>query len=69
MSTSQVQFLIPYFIGVDLSLVRPGYEADVSSLVQVTHDLVYDKLKLDAWVVWAIAQRAMLPVKIEACVA
>jgi hypothetical protein len=57
-----------YLIDVDLSLARPGYEADVSSLVQVTRDLVYEQLKGDAWVMWAIAQRASLPVKIEACV-
>jgi hypothetical protein len=65
---SQVEFLIPYLISVDLSLAHQGYEADVSKLVQVTHNLVYDELKGDAWVMWAIAQRASLPVKIEACI-
>jgi len=48
--------------------VRPGYQEDVSSLVGVTRDIVQERLKEDAWIMWAIAQRASLPVKIEACV-
>ncbi len=50
------------------SLVRPGYQEDVSALVEVTRDIVKERLKGDAWIMWAIAQRASLPVKIEACV-
>ncbi|KAH9058916.1 hypothetical protein EDB83DRAFT_1011096 [Lactarius deliciosus] len=48
--------------------VRPGHQEDVSSLVKVTRDVVKERVKGDAWVLWAIAQRASLPVKIDACV-
>jgi hypothetical protein len=40
----------------------------MSSLVGVTRDVVQEKLKGDAWVMWAIAQRASLQVKVDACV-
>jgi hypothetical protein len=63
----QVQFPILSLINVDLSLVHSGYEADISSLVGVTGDVVQEMLRSDAWVMWAIAQRASLPVKIDAC--
>jgi hypothetical protein len=53
--------------GTDRILVRPGWE-DVSDLVQVTRDIVKERVKGDAWVLWAIAQRKNLPLKIEACV-
>lgn len=56
-------------ISVDMSLDRRGYEAQMSSLVEVTRDLVRDMLQNDASVMWAIAQRASLPVKIDVCVA
>jgi hypothetical protein len=55
-------------IGVDLPLVYQGYGADISSLVEVTRDVVREKVN-DAWVMWAVAQRASLSLKIEACVA
>jgi len=48
--------------------VDPGYEGDLSNLAAITRDVVQDKLKNDAWLMWAIAQRVSLPVKIEACV-
>ncbi|KAI9433136.1 hypothetical protein H4582DRAFT_1006362 [Lactarius indigo] len=48
--------------------VRPGHQEDVSSLVEVTRDVVRKRVKGDAWVLWAIAQRTSLPVKIDACV-
>ncbi|KAI9463259.1 hypothetical protein BJY52DRAFT_74397 [Lactarius psammicola] len=48
--------------------VRPGHKEDVSSLVKVTRDIVKERVKGDAWMLWAIAQRASLPVKIDACV-
>ena len=54
---------------VDVSLDRRGYEAHMSSLVEVTRDLVRNMLQNDASVIWAIAQRASLPVKIDVCVA
>jgi hypothetical protein len=60
-------------ISVDLSLlVYPGYNADIAFLVDATGDLVREKLEGDAadaaWLMWTIAQRASLPLKIEACV-
>src|SRR5271155_795104 len=54
--------------GLDGFLVRSGYEEDVSALVEVTRDIVKEWLKEDAWIMWAIAQRASLPVQIEACI-
>jgi hypothetical protein len=48
--------------------VRPGHKEDISDLVQVTRDIVKERVKGDAWVLWAIAQRKNLPLKIEACV-
>ncbi|KAI9447824.1 hypothetical protein H4582DRAFT_2068411 [Lactarius indigo] len=47
--------------------VRPGRQEDVSSLVKVTQDIVKERVKGDAWVMWAIAQRASLPLKIDTC--
>jgi hypothetical protein len=67
MRSFQVHFLIHTLFGIDLSLVRPGYEASISSLVEVTRDVVQEKLKSDVLVRWVIAQRASLQVKIEAC--
>ncbi len=39
--------------GVDRLLVRPGHQDDVSSLVKVTKDIVKERVKGDAWVLWA----------------
>jgi hypothetical protein len=55
------------FLSVDLSVVYDGYDAEISSLVEVTSNVVQEKLKGDTWVMWAIAQRVNLPLKIEAC--
>lgn len=49
-------------------LVTPGYQDDVSALSVITRDLVQNQLKNDAWLMWAIAQRVSLPVKIDACI-
>jgi hypothetical protein len=50
-------------------LVRPGnFEPDVSDLVTTTREIVQTGLKNDAWVMWTIAQRASIPLKIEASV-
>jgi hypothetical protein len=64
---AMVRLGIPMPSNVKVS-VRPGYQEDVSALVEVTRDIVKERLKGDAWIMWAIAQRASLPVKIEACV-
>ena len=62
-------FVLSYCLSnFDASLVRPGYQEDVSALVEVTKDVVKEQLTGDAWIMWAVAQRASLPVKIEACV-
>lgn len=55
-------------IGIDHLLVRKGYENDVSFLVQVTTNVAKERVMGDAWVLWSMAQRASLPVKIEACI-
>jgi len=49
-------------------LVLPGYDADVSNLVDITRDIVQAELKHEEWVMWAMAQRASLPLKIDACI-
>jgi hypothetical protein len=68
MRTFQVYFLILTSISIDLSLVNPGYEAGISSLVEVTRVVVQEKLKGEAWVAWAVTQRANLPLKIKTCI-
>ena len=54
--------------GPDSLLVRPGHQEDIAELVTVTRDVVLERVKGDAWVLWAIAQRQNLPVKIDACI-
>ncbi|KAH9076960.1 hypothetical protein EDB83DRAFT_2671671 [Lactarius deliciosus] len=48
--------------------VRPGHQDDVSPLVKVTQDIVKERVKGDAWVMWAISQRKSLPLKIQTCI-
>ncbi|KAN0138278.1 hypothetical protein V8E53_003741 [Lactarius tabidus] len=48
--------------------VRPGFQEDISEVVEITRKTVKERLQGDAWILWAIAQRANLPVKIEACI-
>ena len=55
-------------LGIDRWPVRKGYEKEVSNLVQVTTNVAKERVKGDAWVLWSMAQRASLPVKIDACV-
>ena len=67
MQMFQVQFLILSLINVDLLLAFPGYDADISKLVDFTGDVVREKLTgSKAWIMWAIAQRASLELKINA---
>jgi hypothetical protein len=68
MQTFQVYFLILSPISIDISLVHLGYEASISSLVEVTRDVVQEMLEGDAWVAWTVSQRAYLPFKIDACI-
>ncbi|KAJ7913607.1 hypothetical protein B0H13DRAFT_1873732 [Mycena leptocephala] len=56
----------PTFINVS---VRRGYDDNILTLVDLTRQIVEERLKGDAWIMWAIAQKASLPLKIDACVA
>ncbi|KAH9045187.1 hypothetical protein EDB85DRAFT_2270240 [Lactarius pseudohatsudake] len=47
--------------------VRIGHQEDVSPLVKATQDIVKERVKGDAWVMWAISQRISLPLKIQTC--
>jgi len=49
-------------------LVRKGYEKEVASLVEITRGVAKARVEGDAWVLWSMAQRASLPVKIEASI-
>ena len=48
--------------------VRPGFQENISELVEVTQKAVKEKLPGDAWIMWTIAQRANPFVKMEASV-
>jgi hypothetical protein len=54
--------------GIDPSLVLPGRQQDVLDLVKVTRDIIKERVKGETWVLWVIAQRKNLPLKIEASV-
>jgi len=47
--------------------IYPGHDIDISFLVDITGDHIYENSKGDAWLLWAIAQRASLPVTLDAC--
>jgi hypothetical protein len=54
-------------MSVDLSLAQSGYDADVSKLVDLTGSVVREKLEgSKAWITWAIAQRVIFQLKIDA---
>lgn len=50
-------------------IARKGYEDTLSNLIQLTFDLVKDKIPMEASVVTAIAQRVNPSVSIEGCIA
>ena len=54
--------------GIDRFLVRPGHREDVADLVHATRDIVKERLKNEAWMLWAMTQREGLPVKIDVSV-
>ncbi|KAF8552617.1 hypothetical protein OG21DRAFT_103128 [Imleria badia] len=64
-STAALKIPTPPYINISVSR---GYEETIVNLVNTTRNIVHERVKGDAWVTWAIAQRASLPVKIEACV-
>jgi len=52
-------------------LVQTSHEAYkdmVGFLVEMTRDMVREHVKGDAWVMWAMAQRESIPVKMNACI-
>ncbi|KAH9032019.1 hypothetical protein EDB85DRAFT_1286833 [Lactarius pseudohatsudake] len=49
--------------------VRKGYQESLSALVEGTRDVVKERLRGGAWIMWSIAQRASSSVKMEVCVA
>ncbi|KAJ6562959.1 hypothetical protein B0H10DRAFT_2364365 [Mycena sp. CBHHK59/15] len=57
---------MPSYVNVS---VRKGYDDNIPSLVDLTRKIVEQRLEGDAWIVWAVAQRASIPLKIDACVA
>ncbi|KXN80864.1 hypothetical protein AN958_07086 [Leucoagaricus sp. SymC.cos] len=48
--------------------IDPGYKDNLSTLSLITRNVVRGQLENDAWLMWAIAQRVSLPVKIDACI-
>ncbi|KAJ7433245.1 hypothetical protein B0H11DRAFT_2259597 [Mycena galericulata] len=55
----------PTFINVSVR----GYDDNILILVDLTRQIMEERLKGDAWIMWAIAQKASLPLKLDACVA
>jgi hypothetical protein len=68
MRTFQVYFFIHTPININLSLVKPGHEAGVLSLIELTCDVVQEKLKGIPWALGAFLQRAILPLIIDSCI-
>ncbi len=64
----QVYSLAFVLTGIDHLSVRPEFKEDVSSLVEDTRIMVKEQAKGDTWVLWAVAQRANIPDKINACI-
>ncbi|KAJ6478701.1 hypothetical protein DFH09DRAFT_1215295 [Mycena vulgaris] len=46
--------------------VRAGYNDNILKLIDLTRNTVEERMKGDAWIMWAIAQKASVPLKIEA---
>jgi len=58
------------FVSFALPGIRPGHQEDILELVEVTCDIVKERLQGVAWIMLVKAQRAILPlkIKIEACI-
>jgi hypothetical protein len=52
----------------DRPQVREGYNDNILELVDLTRNIVEERLKGDAWIMWAIAQKASVPLKVDACI-
>ncbi|KAF8267805.1 hypothetical protein EI94DRAFT_1579910, partial [Lactarius quietus] len=50
------------------STLRKGYEEQLSNLAEITEDVCKSRVKGDAWLLWSMAQRASLLIKIDACI-
>ncbi|KAF7354304.1 hypothetical protein MVEN_01118800 [Mycena venus] len=48
--------------------VKEGYTDNITLLVNMTREIVEERLKGDAWIIWSVAQMASLPLKIKACI-
>ncbi|KAJ7200258.1 hypothetical protein C8J57DRAFT_1155211 [Mycena rebaudengoi] len=48
--------------------IREGYNDTILELVDLTRNIVESRLKGDAWIMWAIAQKASVPLKVDACI-
>lgn len=54
---------------INISIRKPeDYGETIEVLVRTTRQIVQERLEGDAWVTWAIAQRASLPEKINTCI-
>lgn len=64
MTVRRLEIPMPQYMPVSVQL---GYEVGIPRLVEVTRDIVRDHLG-EVWLMWAMAQRASVPLKIETCV-
>ncbi|KAF7338928.1 hypothetical protein MVEN_01968800 [Mycena venus] len=64
-TAKKLKIEMPKYVNV---FVRPKEEHNIIELIELTRQTVQERLRGDAWVVWAMAQRASLPLKVEACV-
>ncbi|KAJ7676351.1 hypothetical protein B0H17DRAFT_1080203 [Mycena rosella] len=62
-AATRLKIPMPRYIKVS---VRKNYTDNISELVKITHETVEERLKGDAWIMWAVAQRASVPLKIDA---
>ncbi|KAF7373750.1 hypothetical protein MSAN_00586500 [Mycena sanguinolenta] len=65
-AASKLRIPVPRYITVS---VRKKYDKNIPVLVDITREVVDEHVKGDAWVIWSVAQRASVPLKIEACIA
>ncbi|KAJ7112320.1 hypothetical protein C8R44DRAFT_798337 [Mycena epipterygia] len=64
-TAKRLKIKMPSLINVS---IRKGYNDNILKLVDLTRKIVEERLKGDAWIMWAIAQKASVPLKIDACV-
>ncbi|KAJ7112357.1 hypothetical protein C8R44DRAFT_251809 [Mycena epipterygia] len=64
-TAKRLKIKMPSLINVS---IRKGYNDNILKLVDLTRKIVEERLKGDAWILWAVAQKASIPLKIDACV-